>query len=85
MIKLYQFPISHYCEKIRWVLDYKSLDYEITNLLVGRHRDVTLKLAPKSAVPVLVHDDVAVQNSSDIVTYLETTFPDPSLTPVPAT
>jgi hypothetical protein len=23
MMKLYQFPFSHYCEKARWVLEYK--------------------------------------------------------------
>lgn len=75
MITLYQFPISHYCEKIRWVLDYKQLDYTVVNLLVGQHRETILNLAPKSAVPVLVHDAMVVQNSSDIVTYLEATFP----------
>ena len=79
MLKLYQFPISHYCEKIRWVLDYKRLSYEVVNLLVGRHREATLAIAPKSAVPVLEHDGVVIQNSSDIVTYLEQRFPQPSL------
>lgn len=79
MITLYQFPISHYCEKVRWVLDYKQLDYEVVNLLVGQHREIILKLAPKSAVPVLVHDATVVQNSSDIISYLEATFPGKSL------
>ncbi|MCP3675846.1 MAG: glutathione S-transferase family protein, partial [Gammaproteobacteria bacterium] len=45
MIKLYQFPISHYCEKIRWSLDYKNLDYKIINLLPGLHIKTTKKLA----------------------------------------
>jgi len=25
MIKLYQFQFSHYCEKMRWALDYKGI------------------------------------------------------------
>ncbi|VAW80072.1 hypothetical protein MNBD_GAMMA15-1204 [hydrothermal vent metagenome] len=34
---LYQFPISHYCEKIRWALDYKGLPYTTINPLPGSH------------------------------------------------
>lgn len=79
MITLYQFPISHYCEKVRWVLDYKQLPFNVVNLPVGLHRETILKLAPRSAVPVLVHNDVVVQNSTDIVTYLDVTFPRQSL------
>ena len=32
---LYQFPISHYCEKARWQLDHKGLAYRTRNLLPG--------------------------------------------------
>jgi len=81
MLTLYQFPISHYCEKIRWALDYKGLLYTQVNLLPGSHIKVVKKLAPKSDVPVLIHDKRVVQNSSDIITYLDQTFPDKSLTP----
>lgn len=82
MLTLYQFPISHYCEKIRWALDYKGLDYNIINLLPGSHIKVVKQLAPKSDVPLLVHDGNIIQNSSDIITYLDNTFPEKSLTPV---
>ena len=34
---LYQFPISHYCEKVRWAMDYKKLEYKAKNLLPGLH------------------------------------------------
>ncbi len=27
-MKLYEFAISHYCEKVRWALDYKGVAYE---------------------------------------------------------
>lgn len=82
MIKLYQFPISHYCEKIRWALDYKGLDYEIVNLLPGLHIKTTKKLAKYSSVPVLTDGDVVLQNSNEIITYLDETYVDKSLTPV---
>jgi len=53
MLTLYQFPISHYCEKARWALDYKKLDYRKVNLLPGPHMKKTKKLSGKTQVPVL--------------------------------
>ncbi len=81
MIKLYQFPISHYCEKIRWALDFKGLDYEAINLLPGLHIKTTKKLAKYSSVPVLTDGDVVLQNSNEILSYLDETYPNKSLTP----
>lgn len=81
MIKLYQFPISHYCEKIRWSLDYKNLDYEIINLLPGLHIKITKKLAKHSSVPVLVDGEHVIQCSDAIINYLDKTYPDNQLTP----
>ena len=81
MITLYQFPISHYCEKIRWALDYKDLDYKTINLLPGLHIKTTKNLAQYSSVPVLTDGDVVLQNSSKIITYLDETYPNKNLTP----
>lgn len=81
-ITLYQFPISHYCEKVRWALDYKGLEYDVKNLLPGLHVRTTLKMARKSTVPLLDHDGVIVQGSSQIISYLDDTFPEKKLTPV---
>ncbi len=81
MLTLYQFPISHYCEKVRWALDHKKLTYRIENLLPGLHIRKITKLAKRSSVPVLVHDGKAVQNSADIITYLDQAFAEQPLTP----
>jgi glutathione S-transferase len=81
MIKLYQFPISHFCEKIRWALDYKGLNYKLVNLLPGFHIKTTKKLAKYSAVPVLTDEDEVIQNSSEIITYLDETYVEKPLTP----
>lgn len=81
MLTLYQFPISHYCEKVRWALDYKKLDYRTINLLPGLHMAKVTKLSGSSSLPVLVHDGKIIKNSSDIVDYLDTHFPESPLTP----
>jgi|SRR5690554_5445131 len=83
-LRLYQFAISHYCEKVRWALDYKNLNYETTNLLPGQHIKTMQKLTKGAgaSVPVLVHDGEVIQGSSNILDYLERTFPDNPITPV---
>lgn len=80
-IQLYQFRVSHYCEKIRFVLAYKGLDYEEHNLLPGLHQSRTNSLAGGSAVPVISHNGQGVQGSAAIISYLDECFPARSLTP----
>lgn len=81
MIKLYQFPISHYCEKVRWALAHKGIEYETVNLLPGLHIKQTKKIGKYSSVPLLVDGDRIIQNSADILTYLDELHPEKSLTP----
>ena len=80
-IQLYQFPISHFCETVRFALDYKGLDYTVKNLMPGRHRMTTTKFGKGSSVPVLSHAGNGVQGSAKIITYLDENFPDKPLTP----
>jgi glutathione S-transferase len=81
MMKLYQFTFSHFCEKARWALEYKGIAYQAVNLLPGLHLKPVRKLAPKSCVPVLVDEATVIQESSAIITYLDTKFPILTLTP----
>lgn len=80
-IVLHQFPISHYCEKVRWALDYKGVDYRLKNHLPGLHLKKMKAVAPFSSVPVLEHDGHHVQGSAAIISYLDKQFPVRSLTP----
>ncbi|KMQ76582.1 glutathione S-transferase family protein [Marinobacter subterrani] len=81
-LKLYQFAISHYCEKIRWALEFKGLNYESVNLLPGQHVKTIRKLTGQaSSVPVLDHDGRIVQGSAGILDYLDEIFPERPLTP----
>lgn len=81
MITLYQFPISHYCEKVRWALAYKKIDHQLVNLLPGFHAKKMIQLTGKHSVPVIEDNGIAVQNSSEIIDYLEENYPDHALTP----
>jgi glutathione S-transferase len=81
MLTLYQFPISHYCEKVRWALEYKNLEYKKVNLLPGLHAKKAKKLSSVSALPILIHDKNIIHESCEIITYLDHTFPNNALTP----
>ncbi|WP_375192687.1 glutathione S-transferase family protein [Marinobacter sp.] len=81
-LKLYQFAISHYCEKVRWALDYKGINHETVNLLPGQHIKTIRRLTGReSSVPVIDHNGQVVQGSARILDYLDDTFPEHPLTP----
>jgi len=79
---LYQFPISHYCEKSRWQLDFKGLDYQEKNLLPGPHRLRTRWMARIDTLPILRDGRRTVGDSTKIAYYLEKYYPQRSLLPV---
>lgn len=81
MLKLYQFPVSNFCEKARWALEIKELPYRKVNLLMGPHIKKAKKIAPNSHVPILEHDGQYIQESSAIVSYLDEKFSRRRLTP----
>lgn len=66
-VTLYQFPISHYCEKAAWALDYKKIPYRIVNLVPGPHGLIIRSMAPTTSVPVMRHDGTTVQDSTKII------------------
>ena len=78
-MQLYQFPISHYCEKARWALDYKNLTYQQINLIPGLHRFVVKRKTAETSVPVLLNGSQAIQGSSKIIDYAERIAPHPTL------
>ena len=81
MLKLYQFPISHFCEKVRWALEYKQLEYKKINLLPGLHIKKARKLSGKAHLPILVDKSRVINESSEIIDYLDAINSDNQLTP----
>lgn len=81
MRTLYQFPISHYCEKSRWHLDHKGLDFQVHNLFPALHRIQSRRLAGISTLPILQDGHQVIGDSTDIALYLEQHYPAQPLVP----
>lgn len=79
--RLYQFPVSHYCEKARWALDYKGIPYQAQTLLPGLHFKKLKPIAADSTVPVLLINGDVIQGSDQIIDHLDKLFSDKTLTP----
>ena len=82
---LYQFPISHFCEKTRWHLDHKRLEYRVQNVVPGFHAlqvpRAARRLRRRPTVPILADGERVVCDSTDIAMYLEETYPERPLVP----
>lgn len=84
MIKLYDFPQSPYCQKVRLVLAEKDLSYEkvFVDLMKNEQKAAEfLRLNPYGKVPVLIDDDETIYDSTIINEYLEDEYPHPPLLP----
>jgi glutathione S-transferase len=84
MMKLYDFPQSPYCQKVRLVLAEKDLSYEkiFVDLMKNEQKAAEfLRLNPYGKVPVLVDEDEVIYDSTVINEYLEDEYPHPPLMP----
>ncbi len=84
MLTLYHHNISVCAQKVRIALDEKGLPYQGREVDLMTQEHLTpdfLKINPKGLVPVLVHDDVPISESTVILEYLEDAFPGKSLRP----
>lgn len=83
-LTLWQMDISIFCEKARWALDYKGLEYERKTLTPGFHSFV-LRLRRRGAtVPVLDVDGRPACGSAAINAALDEVKPEPRLYPADA-
>lgn len=80
-LELYQFDLSHYCEKVRLILDYKGLSYHRIEVVPGIGQLELFQLSGQRQVPVLKDGHVMVADSTAIAHYLEQHYPEPSLIP----
>ena len=81
MITLYQLHWSHYVEKVRWALDFKGVAWEAVEVDPFSKREMRHLQCRTTLVPA-IHDRTTgamLGESSNIIEYLERTYPTPSL------
>lgn len=81
MLELYQFEASHYCEKIRLVLDYKQLPYTTVEVVPGVGQMDLYRQSGQRQVPVLKDGTTVVADSSAIAAYLDEAYPERPVLP----
>jgi glutathione S-transferase len=86
-LTLYSGPLSMFGAKAEIAAHEKGLDFDLVmvpfdmdRLYEPKHPDV-LRINPKRQVPVLVHGDLEIFDSSQIFEYLEDLVPEPALWP----
>lgn len=70
-MKLITINISHYCEKVRWALDYINVEYTEEHHAPPFHRIYTRKYGG-TTVPILVTENKNFCDSTEIIKYLNT-------------
>lgn len=72
--RLITIPLSHYCEKARWVLDFTGVDYREEAHAPVAHLRATRGVGGKT-VPVLVHGEKVLRDSTDIAKHADALAP----------
>jgi glutathione S-transferase len=73
MLTLYDSPLSPFCRKVRMVLEYKKLAFDTVDESTAEDWG---RFNRRAEIPILLHDDLVVLNSADIVSYLDDAFPE---------
>jgi len=79
--RLYNFPLSPFCRKVRLVLGEKRLQIEEVTVRYWEPSQEILMLNPSGKIPVLRMGKQVVAESTAICEYLDEVFPEPPLMP----
>lgn len=81
MLELYQFEMSHYCEKVRLILDYKGLEYRKVEVTPGIGQIELFQMSGQRKVPVLKDGAEVIADSTAIAEYLDRKYPEKPIIP----
>ena len=81
MIRLYHFPLSPFCRKVRLTLAEKKLEVELVEERYWEPSPDFLRRNPAGKVPILKLEQKTLSESQAICEYLDETFPTPALMP----
>jgi glutathione S-transferase len=79
-LKLYQFELSPYADKVRRVLRLKGLEFETVEVPVSNAKKFR-HISPTGKFPALEHDGRIIVDSTDILRHLDSAFPTPRVAP----
>lgn len=75
-------PVSLYTGKLRCYLDYKAIPYEEVLATADVYRSIIIPRTGVQYIPVLItDDDIAVQDTTEIIDYLEARYPNAPIYP----
>lgn len=80
MIKLYQYELSPFCTKVALILNIKNVPYKIVEVPLSKAKTVK-QYSTTSKLPIIEHEGIFVDDSTEIAYYLEEKFPEPPLIP----
>lgn len=83
-IHCYHANNSNCSMRVRWLLDEKGIPWVSHEIDLGKKvnlQDWYLRINPKGLVPAIVDDGVPVNESNDILFYIEEKFPEPPFIP----
>ncbi len=81
MLELHQFRHSAFCLKVRMALQAKSIEYSAIEVTPGIGQVEVFRLSGQKQVPIIVNGNRVIADSTEIIRYLETQKPEPSLIP----
>lgn len=70
-LRLITIPMSHYCEKARWALEYHNQHFQEDGHVQGISYFYTFKAARSRTVPILITPEKVIGDSTDILKYLD--------------
>ncbi len=73
--RLITIPVSHYCEKVRWGLDYLQIPFQELPHMPPFHRLATGKYGGESTPVSIAGDGTIVTDSTECLRYLDTLQP----------
>jgi glutathione S-transferase len=77
---LHQFEHSPFCDKVRRILHWKELAYQVNEIALADRREIK-KLNGTGKLPCLEHQGQFISDSTNIAHYLDKTFPDRPVLP----
>lgn len=80
-VVLHRFPLSHFSEKARALLEFKKLPFRIQEHQLGLPQLGIYRMSGQRKVPVIEDDGRIVADSTEIGLYLEQRYPEPRFLP----